>query len=99
MSKDDGVKTVDWDEVNGSETVTGKLMRVECIGKQLRLEVKDDAGKTLRLLVPDPSLVEMTGADPTVACGPQKPRAVRISYKPNKEKNGVSGEATRIEFR
>jgi hypothetical protein len=99
LSKDDGVKTVDWDEVNGSETVTGKLMRVECVGKQLRLEVKDDAGKTQRLLVPDPSLVEMTGADPTVACGPQKPRPVRISYKPNKDKGGISGEATRIEFR
>jgi hypothetical protein len=99
LSKDDGVKTVDWDEVNGSETVTGKLMRVECVGKQLRLEVKDDAGKTLRLLVPDPSLVEMTGADPTVACGPQKPRPVRIGYKPNKEKSGISGEATKIEFR
>jgi hypothetical protein len=99
LSKDVGVKTVDWDEVNGSETVTGKLMRVECVGKQLRLEVKDDAGKTLRLLVPDPSLVEMTGADPTVACGPQKPRPVRIGYKPNKEKSGISGEATKIEFR
>jgi Tfp pilus assembly protein PilF len=99
LSQDGGVKTVDWDDVNGSETMTGILMRVECAGRQLRLDVKDETGKTQRLLVPDPSLVEMTGTDPTVACGPQKPRPVRISYKPNKEKSAVSGEATRIEFR
>jgi hypothetical protein len=97
LSKD--AKTVDWDDINGSENISGTLVRVECVGKQLRLEVKDGAGKTLRLLVSDPSLVEMTGGDATLACGPQKPRPVRISYKPVKEKNGISGEATRIEFR
>ena len=99
LSKDSGIRTLDWDDVNGSETVTGTLVRVECVGRELRLDVKDEVGKTLRLVVPDPSLVEMTGADPTVACGSRKPRPVRIGYRPNKEKSAISGEATRIEFR
>ena len=98
LSKEEAAKTVDWDEIYGSENVSGTLVRVECVGRQLRLEVKDGAGKTLRLLVTDPSQAEISGEDPTLACGPQKPRPVKITYKAGKGKNGVSGEATRIEF-
>jgi len=99
LSKEEAGKTVGWDEIYGSESVSGTLVRIECVGKLLRLEVKDDAGKVQRLLVSDPSQVEITGPDATLGCGPRKPRPVTIGYKPGKEKNGVTGEATRIEFR
>ena len=39
-------KTVEWFDDAGSAKITGVLMRVDCIGKQLRLNVKDDEGKT-----------------------------------------------------
>jgi hypothetical protein len=98
LSKEEAAKTVDWDQIYGSENVSGTLLRVECVGKQLHLEVKDGAGKTQRFLVSDPRSVEITGEDASLACGPRKPRQVVVSYKPGKNKSGFTGEATRIEF-
>jgi tetratricopeptide (TPR) repeat protein len=100
MSKDELANTVDWTEINGGATLDGSLTRVECVGRQLRLEVKDGKGQIQRLLVPNASQIEMTGAGAELPCGVQKPRTVRITYKPAKDtRKGFTGEATVIEFR
>ena len=102
--EDAAAKTVDWFDNSGSGKITGVLLRVDCIGKQLRLSVKDDEGKTQKLLVPDPQQFEIVGAD-GLTCGAQKSRRVTVSYKPQAQPvKGVSGksagaEATGIEFR
>jgi hypothetical protein len=50
--------------------------------------------------VPNASQIEMTGAGAELPCGVQKPRTVRITYKPAKDtRKGFAGEATVIEFR
>ncbi len=61
--------------------ITGALVRVDCVGKQFRLSVKDDAGKTVVLAVPDPQQFEIKDGA-TLTCGTQKPRRVTVSYKP-----------------
>ena len=97
--KDAGAKTVDWFDVNGSANVSGTLTRVVCTNKQYQLEVKDEVGKTQRLLVANPEDISVAGADPTIACGvAKKPRPVTITYKPTTDKKGFSGEVTGIEF-
>jgi hypothetical protein len=91
-------KTVEWFDDAGSAKITGVLVRVDCIGKQLRLNVKDDEGKSQTFVVPDPLQFEIKGGE-TLACGVQKTRRVTISYKPAKQgsKNSPS-EATGLEF-
>jgi hypothetical protein len=91
LSAEDAKKTVDWFDDTGSEKVTGSLVRVDCAGKQLRLGIKNDEGKTLTLLVPDPQQFELKGAE-TLTCGAQRPRRVTVSYKP------ASKTATGLEF-
>ena len=95
-------KTVEWFDDAGSAKITGVLVRVDCIGKQLRLSVKDDEGKSQSFAVPDPLQFEIKGGE-TLACGAQKPRRVTVSYKPSSQsaKQGaksVPAEATGLEF-
>jgi hypothetical protein len=101
LSKDDLAKTVDWDDINGSASVSGTLTRVECVGRQFRLTVKDEIGKIVRFTVSDPSQVEISGPGAALSCGAQASRSVRIVYKPGKDgKSGgaAPGEITKIEF-
>ncbi len=75
---------------------------MDCNGKQIRLSVKDDEGKTRSLLVPDTTQFEIQGGE-TLTCGAQKTRRVTVSYKPaspSEKPNAKSGsgEATRLEF-
>jgi hypothetical protein len=101
-------KTVEWFDDSASPKITGTLVRVDCVGKQFRLSVKDDAGKTLVLAVPDPQQFEIKDGT-TLTCGTQKPRRVTVSYKPPpapSPKPGAPtapakvepGEATSMEF-
>lgn len=90
-------KAVEWFGDSGSAKVSGVLTRVDCNGKQLRLSVKDDSGKTQVLLVPDTGQFEIKGGN-TLACGAQKARRVIVSYKPPAEGARNSGEATSLEF-
>jgi hypothetical protein len=101
LSKEEAAKVVDWDEVHGSASVTGVLLRVDCTGRQVHLQVKDAAGKVQMLVGSDPSQIEMVGSDPLLTCGPQKtPRPVKIDYQTDKDTKKVTpGEITRIEFR
>jgi hypothetical protein len=100
LSKADLANTVDYSEINGQDsTLTGSLTRVQCLNRQVQLEVKDDMGKLQKLLIPDPSRVAILGGDGTLACGgAQKPRPVTITYHPLKDKKGFSGEVTEIDF-
>lgn len=104
LSAQEAAKTVEWFDDSGSEKVNGNLMRVDCAGKQLRLSVRNDEGKTLTFLVPDPQQFEIKNGE-TLACGVQKQRRVTVSFKPAKNPNpkqdatkAVSGEATGMEF-
>ncbi|MDP9169136.1 MAG: hypothetical protein M3N54_00850 [Acidobacteriota bacterium] len=100
LSKDELANIVDWTDVRGKATLTGSLVSVLCVGRQLQLEVKDTTGVIQKLTVADPGQLEMTGGSAELACGAQKARDVRISYKPAKDaKKGFVGEATGIEFR
>jgi hypothetical protein len=103
LSAQEAARTVDWFDDTGSEKVTGSLLRVDCAGKQLRLSVQNDAGKTVTLLVPDPQQFEIKSGE-SLTCGAQKPRRVIVSYKPASKTpkadaaKAVFGEAVGMEF-
>lgn len=86
----------------GDATVEGVLARLDCLGKQAKLVIQTSDGKTVQLLVGDPSqMVVAGGGEKALACGAQKsPRKVSVQYKakPN-AKLKTAGEATTIEFR
>jgi len=96
LSKEEADKAFDWDEVHGGEVSSdATLVRSDCAGKQLRLQVRDAAGKLQTYVIPNVSLIEITAAagyqgDATVPCGgPQKPRPVRITLRHEKELTGI----------
>lgn len=91
----EAAKAVDWFGDSGTAKLSGTLLRVDCKGKQLRLTVKDDKGKTQSLLVPDTGQFELKGAE-TLACGAQKAGRVTVSYKPAAA--GAPAEATSLEI-
>ncbi|HWE49676.1 MAG TPA: hypothetical protein VG273_07805, partial [Bryobacteraceae bacterium] len=99
LSADPVRPTVDWYDTDSEAKLTGMLVRVNCTGKQLRLEVKDDHGKTEAILISDPTQLVVQGGDGKLSCGAQKPVRVTVAYrKPKDAKGGVIGEATGIEF-
>jgi tetratricopeptide (TPR) repeat protein len=81
-------------------SVQGVFARLDCMGNQARLVIQVGAGKTVQLLVPDPSRINTGGDEKSLVCGPQKqPRQVLVHYtaKPD-AKLHTAGEATAIEF-
>jgi hypothetical protein len=86
----------------GEATVEGEFVRLDCLGRQARLVVQTADGKTVQLLVGDPSQIVIAGGgEKALGCGQQKtPRKVSVQYKakPN-AKLRTAGEATTIEFR
>jgi hypothetical protein len=76
------------------------LRQVDCLGKQARLIVQSSDGKTVRLLVPDPEKIAISGGgDLALGCGAQKPRRVMIGYFPKTNaKLATAGEVATIEF-
>ena len=96
LSAADAAKTVDWFDDSNADKITGTLTRVDCTGKQLKLLVKSDDGKVATFLVPDTQQFEIKNGE-TLACGPQKPRRVTVSYKASKTK-ALSNEAIGLEF-
>jgi hypothetical protein len=103
LSAQETAKTVDWFDDSGAEKVSGNLVRVDCgAGKQLRLSLRNDEGKTLTFLVPDPQQFEIKSGE-SLTCGVQKLRRVTVSFKPPKNPKqdaakAISGEATGMEF-
>ncbi len=81
-------------------SVQGVFARLDCMGNQARLVIQVGDGKTVQLLVPDPSRINTGGDEKSLLCGPQKqPRQVLVHYtaKPD-AKLHTAGEATAIEF-
>jgi hypothetical protein len=87
---------------NGDATVEGVLARLDCLGQQAKLVIQTSDGKTVQLLVGDPSQIAIVGGgEKALACGAQKSqRKVTVQYKtkPN-AKLKTAGVATTIEFR
>jgi hypothetical protein len=91
-----------WYQASDSgSTLQGVFQRLDCLaGKQARLVIQAADGKTVQLLVADPSQIDMGGGEQALSCGPQKnPRQVLVHYnaKPDGKLN-VVGVATAIEF-
>ena len=97
MSKDE--KVVEWDDVHATATVEGTLLRTDCFGKELRIDVRDAAGKVLRFRAVTTEQMEITGNDGKLSCGPQRPRPVRIGYRPLKQDKSFAGELYTIDLR
>ena len=87
-----------WDEAG--EKVTGTLVKIDCLGREFRLEIKDERGATQRLLIRDRGKIAVSGGEMAFSCGVQKPRAVVIGYKPVKDAaKGTAGEVTGIDLK
>ena len=95
-------KPIGWyEELHGNAKVEGLLQRLDCLGHQARLVILAD-GKTMQILVRDPSqLVVVGGGEKAFGCGVQKPaQKVLVEYiaKPD-AKQRTAGEAVSVEFR
>ena len=95
LSPAEAANTVDWYDSSADATVEGTLIRVDCVGKQLRLNVKDEAGRMQIFTVPDPAQFLIQGGDKKLSCGPQQPRRVTVAVKsPKPAAKGGSAAST-----
>jgi len=91
------------EELKKGPSVDGVFLRLECFGKQARMVIRADDGKTVQLLIRDPNGISLSGGngDKTFGCGAQSntPR-VHVEYdtKPD-AKLKTTGDVTLIEFR
>ncbi len=90
-----------WFPPRGDRTATGRLVRIDCLGKQARLILETPGGR-LPLLVADPRKVELRHAGAVsfpFACGPSS-REVRVEYAEHTDPaTATRGVVTAIEFR
>ena len=98
QKKNDNAPVVDWWDDANSSTLNGTLTRIDCVGKQLRLLVKEASGTVRTLLIADPNSIDAKGGEMKFSCGVQKPRTVVVRYKPSKV-TGVFGEVTGVEYK
>ena len=91
-----------YEESQANAKVEGVFARLDCLGKSARLVIQTGDGKTVLLLVPDPSqIVIVGGGEKSLGCGVQRPpRKVAVQYlaKPDAKQKTV-GEAQTLEFR
>jgi tetratricopeptide (TPR) repeat protein len=90
-----------YEEQNAGPSVQGTFQRLECLGQGARLVIETADGKTVQLLMADPSQITTAGGgDQTLSCGPQKPpRQVLVHYNAKPDaKLHTAGVATAIEF-
>ncbi|MBZ5611488.1 MAG: hypothetical protein LAP38_24775 [Acidobacteriia bacterium] len=90
------------DELKGNAAVDGVFERLDCIAKQARMVIKTADGKTVQLLIGDPSQIVLGGGgEKTFGCGVQQgARRVHVEYNPKTDaKLKTTGEVTAIEFR
>lgn len=94
-----GGKVEQWWDGPATTTLTGTLDYVSCQGARARISAKDEAGKTVQLLIPDAGKVMLLPmGEARLRCGPQRPpRRVKIEYV-SKPGSGAAGEVTLIEF-
>ncbi|HTW64210.1 MAG TPA: hypothetical protein VME17_06320 [Bryobacteraceae bacterium] len=82
-------------------SLQGQFVRLDCLdGQQARFVIQGADGKTVQLLVADPSAISTSGSQEALSCGPQKhPRDVLVHYNPRANaKLHTAGEVTTIEF-
>jgi len=89
-----------WEGPAPSGKVSGTLKQVDCLGKQLRIVVEGAGRKLVRLLIPNPAQIAITGGgEQTLTCGTQKPRRVSVEYFPKTNARlATAGEVATIEF-
>jgi hypothetical protein len=89
-----------WDGPKPSGVTMGELKRVDCLGKRFRLVVEADGGKTVKLLVTDPSQISITGGgELTLGCGAEYNRRVKVEFFPKANARlATTGEVATIEF-
>jgi len=80
--------------------VEGSLVRIDCLGRVMRLAVRKEGQKDTRLLIRDPKSVVVTGGDLVLKCGPlNPPRAVAIDYQPKSSASlGAAGEVVAVTY-
>lgn len=91
-----------WSGPDAAGKIDGTLQRFDCIGRQGRLSIAGADGKSIQLMVRNPSQLLLSGGgELTLACGVQKTqRKVVVLYNPKPDrKSGTAGEAVSIEFR
>jgi hypothetical protein len=82
-------------------SVEGVFQRLDCIDQRARLVIQTADGKTLQLLMADPSQVALGGGgEKTFSCGAQKQaRSVTVQYNAKPDaKLHTAGEVVAIEF-
>ena len=89
-----------WDGPKPSGKLLGNLKQVDCLGSQARLLVEGDDRKVIRLLVPGPGQIVITGGgEHALGCGVHKPQRVAIEYFPKSNSRlATVGEVATIEF-
>jgi len=89
-----------WDGPKPSGKLLGNLKQVDCLGSQARILVEGDNHKIVRLLVPDPGQIVITGGgEHALGCGVQKAQRVSIEYFPKANARlATVGEVATIEF-
>ncbi len=89
-----------WEGPKPDGKAAGNLMRVDCLGRQIRLVIEGDDHKLTRLLVRDPSTVAILGGgEEKLGCGVQKPRRIVVEYFAKRNaKSATVGEVATIQF-
>ncbi|MGA8593644.1 MAG: hypothetical protein WB676_02775 [Bryobacteraceae bacterium] len=84
----------------GEHPLEASLVRVDCLDQRARLWVKPGKGKTMALLVSDPSRVAIDGTKTALGCGIQQPPPkITLTYKSRLDKElGTSGDVVAIHF-
>lgn len=80
--------------------VQGVFERLDCQGRLGRMIIQTAGGKTVELVIADPTQIVVSGAGQALACGPQKPaRQVLVQYNPKPDPRlHATGVVTSIEF-
>ena len=87
-----------WDD--GAEKLSGTLLRIDCLGREFRLEIRDEQGASQKLLIRDPGKIAVSGGEMTFVCGVQKARSLALGYKPVKDAaRGTIGEILTIDLK
>ena len=90
-----------YQEPTAGPSVKGVFQRLDCLDQRARLVVRADDGKTVQLLMIDPSQISLGGGgQQTLSCGVQKnaPHVVVHYNVKTDTKLHTAGEVTAIEF-
>ena len=84
---------VPWADLAAAKKIEGSIVRVDCMGKDARLTVKEKAGNTIVLLLKKVD-------EAALPCGDQKPsKRVAVTYSPDNDKqSGTSGTVVSLDL-